>query len=172
MLILLFFPAVADATTSCPESLRISDLRTIKIPLDANDAERKSAKTLNSYLKKLYGLDLDITPWSPASKATDAIVVGRAAITAGMIIAGELDEVREEGYVIKVRKKSIAIAGYAPQGTLYAGYALLRRMGLKLYPWHAQNPLEVFAPLADGRMETLEVSDKPFFELRDAFQPL
>lgn len=166
----LGFSPLAHATigaTDAGPAISIASLQTIVIAADAHPADRQVAELLRDRLEKLYGVKATLKT-GDSEGAISGILVGRAAVTAaGRISAVELEAVKADGFVIRADAGWVSLAGYAPQGTLYAGYALLRKLGLKIYPWYPRDGVEVFAPLADRALAPFHLADKPFFEYRN-----
>jgi len=147
--------------------VQLAELSHIRIPPDPLDAERSMAAVLQEKLQALYGVRPTISTAS-VGRGADGIFMGRRmAMRSGMISDNELSAVKFDGFVIKGSGNRIALAGYAPQGTIYATYALLRRLGLKLYPWRHFGAVEVHQPLEGGRLAPFTVASKPFFSRRD-----
>ena len=158
--------AAEDATDIGPAIL-IDHLQTIVVAADAHPADRQVAELLSKRLEQLYGVRATIKMGN-ADGLSSGILVGRAAvIAAGKITLKELEAVKSDGYVIKADSDGVSLAGYAPQGTIYAGYALLRRLGLKIYPWYPRDGVQVFTPLSDRAIAPFQIADKPFFEYRN-----
>ena len=155
-----------DPETGPSGGLRIGNLKSIYIDSEAHPAEIAMAEMLRARLEELYG----VTPKIRAGLAgmrEPGILVGRElAIAAGIVNEQELEAIKYDGYVIRTSGNHVAIAGYGPEGNTYAAYAFLRRIGLKVYPWHLNDGLEVFAPLEDGLLKPFSVSSKPFFAHR------
>ena len=146
--------------------IRLAELDCIWIPSDPLDAERSMAAVLQEKLQTLIGVQPTIRS-TPVKDDAQGILLGRrVAVRSGMITEAELEAVRFDGFVIKASCNRIALAGYAPQGTIYATYALLRRMGLRLYPWRNFGVVEICAPPEDGRLKPLAMASKPFFSRR------
>jgi len=126
-----------------------------------------SAPGVQEKLQALYGARPTISTAS-VGRGADGIFVGRRmAVRSGMISDKELSVVKFDGFAIRGSGNRIALAGYAPQGTIYAAYALLRHVGLKLYPWRHFGAVEVHQPLEGGRPAPFTVASKPFFSRRD-----
>lgn len=152
---------------SADADIRIGQFDRICLPAEPLPAERSMADALQTHLQGLYDVELTTTTEQP-NEGEHAILLGRrVTIAAGAITEEELETVKYDGYVISASKDRIALAGYAPQGTIYATYALLRRLGLRLYPWRSFNALEVPQPLEDGKLAPFTVASKPYFSRRD-----
>lgn len=162
-----------ESRAAAPEpragDVHLERLGRIHVPAEPDSAEAEAARVLQEKLETYYNLELDITEGTPGPDIP-AILVGRAAIDAGMIAPTELDAVKHDGYVLRGAGNRLALAGYARQGTVYAAWALLRHLGLRLYPWANgadDGAVEVFEPVAREVVPPFEVSRKPFFEHRD-----
>lgn len=157
----------AEGATDAGPAIPIASMQTIVIAADAHPADRQVAELLRDRLEKLYGVKATLKT-GDSDGAISGILVGRAAVTAaGRISAVELEAVKIDGFVLRADAGWVSLAGYAPQGTLYAGYALLRKLGLKIYPWYPRDGVEVFTPLADRALAPFHLVDQPFFEYRN-----
>lgn len=165
----MFLPSgwfTAGQSQAAAGSIRLTDLRSICIPAQPNDAERSMAEVLREKLRALYGVELTVAAERKAD--APAILLGREAVlAAGAMTVAELQAVKTDGYIIKGNEKGVALAGYAPQGTVYATYAFLRRAGLKLYPWRNFEAVEIREPVPGGVLEPFTVAGKPYFDRRD-----
>lgn len=163
-------PVFAGSLTVHGTPIQIRELGALVVVESAHEGDRTTAKTLQRYLKQLYGVEAPITPKAPDDSGIGHIVIGRAsALALGLVTVAELETVKDDGFILRGQGRQVVLAGYAPQGTLYAGYAFLRRIGLKVYPWHAVGGLEVFEPLDGALVDAFDVADKPFFDHRDIF---
>ncbi|NLF71233.1 MAG: DUF4838 domain-containing protein [Candidatus Anammoximicrobium sp.] len=162
-----FVTAAMSADDGGGAEIPVRDLQQICTGPEPNDAERSMADVLRTSLRDLYGAELSVVAaWPEAGQP--AIVLGRsAAIAARAIRSEELERVKHDGYVIRGEGRRIALAGYAPQGTIYATYAFLRLAGLKLYPWRNSEAVEVRQSLSGGMLPPLAIASRPFFERRD-----
>ena len=155
---------------------RLAELKTIHISAQADAGEQSIASRLRDAMGKLYPTKVELKKEIPPPGSMGVFVGREAALASGIISAEELEAVKHDGYVLRARDGRIAVAGFKPQGTIYGAYALLRRLGLEMYPWHGtrggvsgDHALEILLPLKDGLLQAFEVSDKPFFEHRDAY---
>ncbi|MCB1797286.1 MAG: DUF4838 domain-containing protein [Gammaproteobacteria bacterium] len=170
LLVSTVLAAPVGSATVDGSPVQIRELHQLVVAEGAHEADLTTAKTLQHYLKKLYGIEARISDKLPADPGAGHIVIGRGtALAFGLVDEAELDAVKDDGFVLRGQGNQVVLAGYAPQGTLYAGYAFLRRIGLKLYPWHAAGGLEVLEPVRTGSIPAFDVSDKPFFDYRDVF---
>ena len=174
--LLLGEPKALEAGASDAKAVSIGGLKAIYISEKADAGELSIANRLGDALAKLYKAGAEVNKELPKSGSTGLFVGREAAIASGMITAAELEAVKQDGYVLKAGDGRIALAGFKPQGTIYGAYALLRRVGLEMYPWAGSrggvsgpNVLEVFTPVKDGLLAAMSVSDKPHIDHRDAY---
>jgi hypothetical protein len=167
----MLLPGIAHSQDDILERGSIDlDLRQYEgIYIDALDhgVAHQMAQMLGEELATLYGVHLQIHVGLP-KRQHRAILIGRPLVTQmGLADTSEFEAVKWDGYLIKADAHRIAIAGYAPQGTIYGTYAFLRKIGLKLYPWRFGDGLKRYEPIPSGTMPAFSIADKPFFELRD-----
>ena len=169
-LILFAVPFSTKSALGEPSSpdgeIRLDAFDRINLPAEPLAAERSMAGVLQTHLLGLYDMELTITSEPPEENQRAILLGRRMAVAAGAITEEELEAVKYDGYVIKCSTDCIALAGYAPQGTIYATYALLRRLGLRLYPWRNSGAVEVRQPLEDAKVARFTVASKPFFSRR------
>lgn len=147
------------------EGVDLRKLRSICLPAEPNRREQEIATVLQRKLRDRYQINLRVTK-GEAPKGEPAILVGRElALASQMITSGDLEAVKHDGYVLKVEGRGIALAGYRGLGTLYAGYALLRRVGLAFLP-RGSGTIERLTPMKETVLPPFSISDKPFFEYR------
>lgn len=142
-------------------------LRTIYLSPDANDAEQMAARILRKGLRAIYGIELNTRRSLKWSKKPGILLGPQLAIESGIIASHELDAVKDDGYVIRGSRDRIVLSGYAPQGTLYATYAFLKRAGISYYPWRYGGWLELRKPVASGMLPIFSIAERPFFAYRD-----
>ena len=144
-------------------------LNTITIPLNPNSAEASAASMLKKTLSTYYRIDLSIRKAAPGS-VVRGILIGRdLALASGGVSRVDLEEVKYDGFVLKGAGDRVLLAGVNPQGTLYAAYAFLRKLGIRIYPWHFGEDLVAFTPLDPKKINPFDIARKPYFELRDLF---
>jgi len=165
---LLSLTCCLAASAALPEGagIDLKRLDRVCIPGEPVGPERSMADLLVGKLEVLYGVKAEVVKGQPEG-GQGAILLGRKmALASGMMTQEDLAGVKYDGYVMKGQGDRVALAGYAPQGTIYATYAFLRRIGLKLYPWRNFNAVEVHEPLKDGALEPFVIASKPFFARR------
>jgi len=161
-LVLCLLPGLASAQD---EGVDLRELDTICLPDKPGRREQEIATILQRKLRDRYRINLRVTK-GEAPKGEPAILVGRELAMASKIVTSEeLEAVKHDGYVLRATSKGIALAGYRGIGTLYAGYALLRRVGLEFLP-RGTGTIERFTPLKEAVLLPFTVSDRPFFEYR------
>ena len=168
----LTVPPAAGAAESdeARASIDLTAIERIHVPADQTNAERNAARIVQSGMKRLYEIEPDIVEGLPEGEAGPGVYVGRAAVAAGIITQAELDAVKLDGYVLRAAADRIGFSGYDAPGTIYAAYDLLRRLGLRLYPWWFGGDggaAEVLDPLPGKKLPAFELSTRPFFEHRD-----
>ena len=155
----------AAAWPALGQETKIRALARIVVPAAPDNAERDTAALLAKELGEVYGAKLAADAGGKAEGP--CIVLGRgAALAAGLVTSADLEPVMRDGYLIRSRGGQVAIAGYAPQGTIYGAHEFLRRVGIRRYPWHLGGQLRVVEAVPEGVLPALDVASKPFFEYR------
>ncbi len=91
--------------------------------------ELKAAKILQTYLKKISGVEIPVVSRSTQSKE---IIVGKN--NDGQIPVAELLETGQDGFLIKKINDKVVIAGKTPEGTLHGVYFFLEKyLGCRWY---------------------------------------
>jgi len=167
ILLALAGPLVGLVAPGAEPDVDLTRLEVIQLSEDAGPRELAAGQELQKRLEELHGLKPALVQGKP-DRSRPGIFLGRAAaLASGRITADELEAVRHDGYVLKAGGSAIAVAGYRPLGTVYGVYALLERLGWKLYPLGQElPPLAVAAPRPDKKLAALAIRDKPFFEWR------
>lgn len=157
------------ADTMGRNGVDLARLRSIQIPASPNAAEFKVSRLLHQKLRDHYGIHLRVVTKAPPV-TSNAILVGPAlAVASGWVSPDALSKIGWDGYIMGAEKDTVVLAGPQPQGTLYAAYAFLRKIGIKFYPWHLGKELEILEPLDGLVLEPFVTRGSPFFELRDLF---
>lgn len=147
---------------------------TIIVAASESTADRAAAE-LQKYIEKMSGARLPIVKEGAPANATVAILVGHTAtakklgvkIPAGFNPAVRPEAFEEEGFVLKTTGNAIVVAGNADgpyQGTLYAAYALLERLGCRWYFPGAWG--EVVPEAKTVAVPPLDVLARPDFSVR------
>ncbi len=139
----------------------LGELQRIVVDGKAAEHERHAAGVLSRTLKRMGGPALAVTN-VPAKGASRMIVVGRAAVDAGLIGEAELAAVLPDGFVLKAKDGVIALAGPRPRGSIYGAYALLERLG---YRWFTHG-VERLPPALPAVLENTTLSEKPSYAFR------
>ena len=104
---------------------------TILLPQDPAADEILAARELTDHLQQMSGATLP-TAYGQAPSGTVVIRVGLA------LIPGAEERIRAHGddpsaFLVDVDAKGVSLAGLTPEGTLFAAYALLKRLGIRWY---------------------------------------
>jgi len=126
---LLIALVAAQATPQASAGLQLTEAgRTpfaIVVHRRATPAERHAALELASFLQQISGAALPVREVTePPKNAEHAILVGPDA-AGGIISPAEIARLGQEGYVLRARASTLAIAGGRPRGTLYGVYSFL-----------------------------------------------
>jgi len=105
----------------------------IVVPVAASAYETKAAQVLQKYLLQISGAALPIVPaGTPASRYE--IVLGQNERLDELRITVSLNELKEDGFVIRTDSLRLTIAGGNDKGTLYGVYTFLEKyLGCRMY---------------------------------------
>jgi hypothetical protein len=105
----------------------------IALHRSATLAERHAAEELARFLREISSAVFAIEETEdPAKLAAATIRVGiRAAVD--IISPVEIDRLGSEGYILRSKGRTLAIAGGQPRGTLYGAYAFLEDLGCRWF---------------------------------------
>ncbi len=130
---------------------------------EPSDREKLAADELVEYLARISGKRLERIEIADAVVPEGVLAVGPLAKDAGLISEAELDAVERDGYVVKVAGGRAALCGWRDLGTVYAAYALLRHLGVKLYAPQC----ELVPKVRDLTIPECQLQGKPFYEFRN-----
>lgn len=145
-------------------------IRAILISPDSGQAVERAAGELQQSFQKMYGKNVPINPkgLTISADTRDVVMLGSAAAkAAGMIMDRELDKVKWDGYVIKIKQGRIAIAGPRDRATVYGIYGFLEQLGVR-YFLRSQAIFPKSPPLL---IQEASISDKPVFQFRTLYSP-
>ena len=125
--------------------------------------EKLAADELAVYLERISGRKLDRVELDRDAIPSGVIAVGRLARRVGIVTQEDLDEVRRDGYVVRVEQRRVGICGWRDLGTVYGAYALLRHLGVKFYA----SGCEVVPETQELMIPEFERRAKPFYEFRN-----
>ena len=136
----------------------------IVVGADATEPEKNAALELQSYIQKISGAELEITP--EPSQTLNNIYVGQTELTKRQVPGFDWDSLKRDGILIRSDKKSLVLAGDRPAGTLYAVYDFLEKdLGVRFWA-----PGEEYVPeKADIQTEADRVYVPPFYLREDFF---
>ncbi len=126
---LLIALVTVQVTPQASAGLRLTEAgRTpfaIVVDRRATPPERHAAHELASFLERISGATFPIREVTePPRNAEHMILVGPDAAR-GVISPAEIARLGQEGYVLRTRATTLAIAGGRPRGTLYGVYSFL-----------------------------------------------
>jgi hypothetical protein len=167
-------PAALASTTApqvaTPASIDLARICAVVVAETADASEQRAAKILGEALRTRYGATARVTD---RADCVPAVLLGRsAAVGAAFAESGELDDLGPDGYLLRIREGRLVAAGGQPAGTVFAAYALLRKVGIRYYPWRNGGGVETFEPVPDGQLNFADESDRPFFDYRDVLTHL
>ena len=124
LLILIFLPSAEPAG-----SLMLADQGrtpyTILLSHQAAAPERHAAAELARFLKEISGATFPIKESdSPPAEGVPTLRIG-PDLAGGIITTEEIARLGQEGYIVRTRGATLAIAGGRPRGTLYGVYSFL-----------------------------------------------
>ncbi|NCO32465.1 MAG: hypothetical protein AUJ92_11300 [Armatimonadetes bacterium CG2_30_59_28] len=161
-LLFLFPPSLCHAGEVKIEIMGIPASSSV-LPPNPTVEETGAAAELADYLEKISGVRLERKEWVPSLRGQKGLIlVGRAALLAGMVTEAELAQLDEDAYRIRVRDGNACVAGGSYKGTLYGVYAWLQQMGARFYADQCERIPSV-KPL---RIPEMDVMRKPSFEMR------
>ena len=134
----------------------------ILVPKQADAYEKLAASRIAGYLEKICGVKPAVAEYSDSLRGRGSILIGRAAVQAGVFDPRELNPLAPDGYAIRSGKGCVGIAGYRGVGTLYGAVAFLGRLGVKYYAPGCETVPQA-RPL---RIPAMDVSDRPAFDFR------
>ncbi len=114
----------------------------VEVPANPEAAEKTAGEELARYLGKLAGAPIELLQ-GKKSHAPVRILVGARAREEACDLP--LDEVRDDGFVLRVTPDRITLAGANARGTLYAAYELIERLGVR---WYWPGPEGEYVPAA------------------------
>jgi len=132
----------------------------IQIRRASGAADTFAAELLQEYLAKITGCTLPIR--TDNNRYGHALMVGNAE--GGMVTAGELAGLADDGYIIKTSGGSMQLTGRTPRGVIYAVVAYLRDcLGVRVFA-----PDEEYVPRLDVLpLKNTNAAYSPPFEYRD-----
>lgn len=133
----------------------------------ASDYDKKAASELQHYLKMISGAQIEIvTDIEP--KAEFEILLGRSLrITSPLLL--ELDNLDDDGFIIKTEGEKLIIAGGKERGSLYGVYTFLQDyLDCRMY-----SPEVLSIPEKDNiTIPDIEYKQEPAFSYRELHMPL
>ncbi len=134
----------------------------IVLSASASPAEKRGAEELRSYVKQISGAELSIvTDAQPLPE--HSILVGRSRASDALGL--KLDDLGDEGFVIRTTDHALALVGPGKRGSLYACTTLLEKLGVRwLTPSVTRVPSEKTITV-----DAIDQTQVPAFEYREPF---
>ncbi len=125
LLLLLTLPAATERTAFLLLADAGRTTYTIRVHRDAAAPERHAAEELARFLRQISGATFPVqTVEGPSPDSGPSLCVGPGASQA-IITPAEITRLGPEGYILRGKGTSLAIAGGQPRGTLYGVYSFL-----------------------------------------------
>jgi hypothetical protein len=138
----------------------------IAVGAEASPAERTAARELQGFLREVTGAELPIRPCTDLPRDEPQIVVGPSARLSELLPALKLDQIGDDGIVMRTVGKALVLAGPRPRGTLYAVYTFLEdRVGCRW--WSSTESTIPKTPTL--KIHPLDVTYAPKLKSRTAF---
>ncbi len=162
VLLVLLFALAGAAFGECTLVERGQARAAIYIAEGAPQDVQRAAEELAAAIEKMSGARLAVRQW-PAGRAVPEepvpVLLGELAERAGLTVAGQ--SLSREGFRLRVEDGRVLIAGESPRAVLYGAFALLERLGFRLFFDH---PLGEVVPRASTvRLPALDVEQRPAF---------
>jgi hypothetical protein len=135
---------------------------TIMVASDAPAEVCTAALELQTYLKKMSGA---LPPIVEDDREVDGTVVWVGPSRFTSQVEGDLEGVKQGGFVIRTIDDSLALIGKDNEGTQFAVYELLEMLGVRWY-WPGDSG-EVVPQLTTITVEPLNTTESPDFAWRD-----
>ena len=113
----------------------------VEVAAEPTPTEETAAAELVRYLGKLGGASFELHRGEKSGAPVRILVGARAREADGL----PLDQVRDDGFVLRAAPDRIDLAGANDRGTLYAAYELIERLGVR---WYAPGPENEYLPAA------------------------
>jgi len=172
-LTIILFAAFASGRVAIQAAapVNVDKLKVVCVGAKPSPAEKQASRVLCELLKRLYGIDLkEVASLDGLAEQEPAIVLGRAAVAAGLVSKGDLDRVRHGGYVIKCGDNRIAIAGETPWNTYFGVAGFLEKLGMRFY---TSDISKAYTPKPETRIiKAFSIFDKPVFGYRAGWKPI
>jgi len=135
-------PALAAGPADGIDLTKIQDVRVLGQDAGARSLVTSAADIVaRQFFANLRERRLRTVHEAPETWAHTVAVGRQAAVASGLIAQKELDALDIDGYIVRGKGSTVAIAGRRPLGTYWAALAFLRHAGARAYPtdrmgWH------------------------------------
>ena len=159
-MVLLSLHGIGASRSAWAGQVDVTQLQAIVTGPEPSPLEKKAAQELKRYLKRMFKLSLSVESGIPTNeKTTNVILLGKnAVLAAGAISKKELDRVKWDGYVIKVQKGRIALAGARERATVFS---VAEHLGARFY-----GATELIPSFEEKKINEFVLFSKPAFEFR------
>ena len=140
----------------------------IVVAAGAGPRERLAADELAEYLAAICGCRLPVEEAAAPGNLKGTLWIGSAAVDSGFVAREELEDLKRDGYFVRVGGGRGAVCGWRDLGSIYGGYALLREMGVRFYA----PGCEVVPRVSRLVIPDCELRTKPLLEFRKTTQNL
>ncbi len=136
----------------------------IVVPANATKDEKSAARDLQTYLRKVSGVRIEIIP-ERVEPAKSPIYVGRCNAAESLGLVDEVSRLKDDGYIIKVASRDMFLIGKDPLATRFAVFGLLEdHFGVRWYmPGHVGEVVPESEVISIGKGEEVK---EPSFAMR------
>lgn len=139
----------------------------IVIPNEANNVEIKASAELQKYILKISGTKLEIVKETTTPYAYE-IIIGHCNRPETLTVAGLLDTLDEDGFLIKTIGHKLLVAGGKEKGTLYGVYHFIDKyLGCRMY----SSKVQLFPETPSIRIPSIDDIQEPDFAFRELHFP-
>ncbi|MFO0944958.1 MAG: DUF4838 domain-containing protein, partial [Planctomycetota bacterium] len=97
----------------------------IAVSADASPSEKHAAKELAAFLRTISGAEFPVIDAQGPADGNDPMILVGPTAAEPIIASSEIETLGAEGYILRTKGKTLAIAGGKPRGTLYGVYSFL-----------------------------------------------
>ena len=112
----------------------------VEVSANPEPGEKTAGEELAYYIGKLAGTPIGLHKGEKSGAPVRILVGARAPEEIGDL---PVNDVRDDGFVLRVSLDRIALAGANTRGTLYAAYELIERLGVR---WYGPNRQDEYVP--------------------------
>jgi len=124
--------------------------------------ETYAARELAGYLRQISGKRLPIVLIPNSVLPKGYIAVGRLLRESGVIDGKELENIKRDGYIVRIKSGRGGVCGWRDLGSVYGVYAFLQSLGAGFYALDCESVPHT----NDLRLKDCEIKAKPAFDFR------